>query len=356
MADNRWSMSDARCPMPVSVVIPVHNGAAWLDRVLTAIESQSYAGPLEIIAVEDGSTDGSREILARHAAAGRVVLIDGPHRGVSAALNAGIRTATHPLIAQIDQDVVIAPGWLDRLVAALDDPAVAAAQGHYVAAAEAGPWSRVMGLDLGLRYRALGRWTNHVCTGNSIYRKSALVETGLFDETFGYAADNDMSYRLTDAGHRLAFCPKALSTHYWREGLFNYARQQYGFGYGRLDLLAKHRGRRVTGDDVSRVTMMLHGPVMAGALVMGAAALVLAAAGGPARVPALTAATLLALLVAERLVAGVRAAVTFRDSAGLWFAPAHLTRDIAWVAAILVWTGRRLSGARSRPSDSMKPR
>jgi len=340
----------------VSVVIPVHNGAAWLDRVLAAIESQGYDAPLEIIAVEDGSTDSSREILKRHAAAGRVTLIDGPHRGVAAALNAGIRAATHPLIAQIDQDVVIAPGWLNHLVAPFDDAAVAAAQGHYVAATEAGPWSRVMGLDLGLRYRALGDWTNHVCTGNSIYRKSALLEAGLFDEALGYAADNDMSYRLTDAGYMLAFCPQARSTHYWREGLFNYARQQYGFGYGRLDLLAKHRGRRVTGDDVSRVMMMLHGPVMAAALAMGVTALVLAVTGGPARIPALTAATLLAVLVTERVVAGLRAALAFRDPAGLWFAPAHLTRDIAWVAAILVWTTRRAAGAGSRPSDSMKPR
>jgi len=52
-------------------------------------------------------------------------------------------------------------------------------------------------------------------------------------------------------------CPEATSTHEWRDNFVGYLRQQYGFGYGRLDLVAKHR-RRLTGDDVSRVEMMLH--------------------------------------------------------------------------------------------------
>ncbi len=181
----------------VSVVLPVRNGARWLDAVLSAIRAARWPGPVEIIAVDDGSTDGSREILARHASAGHVTLLDGGRHGATAALNAGIRAAGHPFIAQIDQDVVIAPDWIERLMAALGDPAVAAAQGHYVAAPDADPWSRVMSLDLRQRYDRLGPWTDHVCTGNSIYRKAALVQVGLFDETLGYGYDNDMSYRLT---------------------------------------------------------------------------------------------------------------------------------------------------------------
>src|SRR5260221_594785 len=268
-------------PPPVSFVIPVHNGERWLADVLAAIRAQAYPAPLEIVAVEDGSTDRSRELLEEEARAGRLRLVDGERRGAAAAINTGVRAASHALIAQVDQDVVLEAGWLARLTSALGDPAVAAAQGHYIAAPDAGVWSRVMALDLRQRYSTLrDERTDHVCTGNSVYRTAALVEVGLFDETLGYGYDNDISYRLAHAGYQLAFCADATSTHHWREGLLDYARQQYGFGYGRLDLVFKHR-HRVAGDNVSRIAMMSHAPLMATAVLAALAAVLAAIIGAP---------------------------------------------------------------------------
>ena len=150
-------------------------------------------------------------------------------------------------------------------------PAVAAAQGHYRTAPDAGFWARMMGRDLEQRYRRIrGDEVDHVCTGNTAYRASALHQVGLLDETLGYGSDNDLSYRLTAAGHRLVFCRDAVSLHRWREDVAGYVRQQYGVGYGRLDLLARHP-HRVGGDDVSGALMMAHGPLtfvaMAGLVV-----------------------------------------------------------------------------------------
>jgi cellulose synthase/poly-beta-1,6-N-acetylglucosamine synthase-like glycosyltransferase len=348
------SVLPPRTPAGVSFVIPVHNGEPWLDRVLNAVDAAAFTGPVEVIVVDDGSTDGSRVILEQRARSGRVRVIDGPGRGAAAAMNAGIRAAVYPFIAQIDQDVVIGPHWLDELMAALEDESVGAAQGHYVAAPGAGLWSRVMALDLSLRYRSLGRWTNHVCTGNSVYRTRALIEAGLFDETLGYGYDNDISYRLAGAGYRLAFRREAVSAHHWREGAAGYIRQQYGFGYGRLDLVAKHRDR-VSGDDVSRILMMLHGPVMAAALAALAAAALCRIIGWPATVPAMTAGVLIGALLIDRMVDGVRAATVQGDPIGLLFPIAHLVRDVAWAAAIVVWTLRRVRGAAPKPADSMPP-
>jgi hypothetical protein len=164
-----------------------------------------------------------------------------------------------------------------------------------------------------------------------------------------------MSYRLMQAGYALAFRAAATSTHHWREGLADYARQQYGFGYGRLDLVAKHR-HRAGGDNVSRLTMMLHAPLMAMTCVLAAAAVILAIAGLRARLPATLAGVLLAILVLERLIAGARAAIAYRDSRGLLFVPIHLVRDVSWAAAIVVWLLRRVRGEQTRPIDSMRPR
>jgi hypothetical protein len=102
--------------------------------------------------------------------------------------------------------------------------------------------------------------------------------------------------------------------------------------------------------------MMLHAPVMAAVLGLALTAAILGAAGVTATVPAVLAAVLLLGLAVERLIAGGRAAVAFGDRAGWAFVPVHLARDLAWVAALAIWSARRLRGVASQPSHSMRPR
>jgi succinoglycan biosynthesis protein ExoA len=340
----------------VSFVMPVRNGAQWLVPALDSVLAQADGRPFEILAVEDGSSDESPKILARYAAAGAIRVLNGPRRGAAAALNAAIQVARYPVICQVDQDVVLRPGWMAALVNRLLDPDVAAAQGYYETPLDGSVWARVMGLDLEMRYlHLLDRPVNHVCTGNTAYRADALRKVGLFDESLGYGYDNDMSYRLTAAGYRLVIRQDARSVHRWRDSWPTYLVQQYGFGYGRLDLVAKHR-HRMSGDDVSQFSMMLHAPLMATAVVGAAVGAALLVSDGAWRLPVLGAAIILAILAAERLIAGVRAAVAFRNGAALLFPLVHLARDLAWVAALAVWTARRLGGLASRPSHSMRPR
>ena len=137
--------------------------------------------------------------------------------------------------------------------------------------------------------------------------------------------------------------------------MVDYARQQYGFGYGRLNLLARHP-ERVAGDNVSGLSMMLQGPVTALALAAGAIAVTAAVAGASWAVAATAALALAGVLIAERFAAGLWAAVVFRDSAGLCFVPVHAVRNLAWVAAMTVWSTRATFGVRSRPVHSMRPR
>jgi glycosyltransferase involved in cell wall biosynthesis len=344
-------MSDER--QGVSFVVPVLNGERWLDRALTAILAQDDGRPLEIVVVDDGSVDRSAEILRDYVGRGKVRVLDGEGRGAAAAINLGIRHATHPIICQIDQDVILAPGWMAHVTEALDRHGAAACQGYYVTAAHASIWARVAGLDLEQRYRSLrGPYVDHVCTGNSAYRADALRRVNFFDESLGYGYDNDMSYRLAAAGYTLMFCREARSVHHWREDARSYFAQQYGVGYGRLDVMAKHPGR-LAGDDTSGPGMIAHAALTLLALASLAVAAVSALIGGASKLPALLAGLVLVVLAVERVIAGVRAACTFRDSAGLWFAPIHLLRDVAWGLAIGVWTWRRLLGRRPRPSHSM---
>jgi hypothetical protein len=242
-----------------------------------------------------------------------------------------------------------------RLVGALDDPTVAAAQGRYVADRRGSFFARVMELDLEQRYSRLGEHTDHVCTGNTAYRATALEAVGGLDESLGYGYDNDLSYRLQAAGYRLTFCRSARSHHRWREGLVGYLVQQYGFGYGRLDVIARHP-TRVAGDAVSPTWMMGHPLVMGVALVLLLAGAVLATRPGGAFELVAGGAVLLLALGAERAIAGVRAWKQFGSTAALAFPVVHLARDVVWVAAIVVWTARRALGRPHRPGHSMSAR
>jgi hypothetical protein len=343
----------------VSFVVPVHNGAACVRDALESILAQADGRPMEIIVVDDASQDDSSAVLQGLAETWPLRILAGGGRGAAAASNTGVRAARFPIICQVDQDVVLRPGWMRLLTAALEDPTVGAVQGYYASDPDATLCARAMGLDLEQRYHAIdGPETGHVCTGNSAYRAEALRRVGYFDEALGYGYDNDLSYRLKAAGYRLIFCRDARSVHRWREGFFGYLVQQYGFGYGRIDLVAKHPSR-ITGDSVSPAGMMSHPVLMAIAIMNIAIALfarVTPIAGLAWRPFAMVATALVAGLALERLAAGIGAARRFRDPTPLVFPLLHLGRDVAWVAAIAMWLTRRAFRRRSQPAHSMRPR
>ena len=337
----------------VTFVVPVRNGARWLATVLDAMLTEIGDRPAEVLVVDDGSTDGTPSVLARYRADNRVRVIAGPARGAAAALNLGICSARYGVICQIDQDVVLEPGWLARVLEPLAEPGVAASQGWYTTPRDGGLCARVMGLDLERRYARLrGRYLDHVCTGNTAYRADALRAVQLFDESLGYGYDNDLSYRLRAAGYRLAFARQARSVHRWREGLVAYLRQQYGVGYGRLDVVGKHP-RRFAGDDVSGPGMIAHAALTFTGLGLLLLALGSAIAGGPWAAFAIGATVIMGALAIERAVAGVGTASATRDVAGLCFPVLHGLRDVAWAAAVVVWTIRRLAGRPRQPAHSM---
>jgi cellulose synthase/poly-beta-1,6-N-acetylglucosamine synthase-like glycosyltransferase len=338
----------------VSFVVPVRNGAQTLHATLASIAAQD-AGvrPREVIVVDDGSEDGSRAIVDASTGVGALRVLDGPRRGAAAAVNCGVRAARYPIVAQVDQDVVLEPDWLERVLEPFADARVGAVQGRYVAGSAGSVFSRVMALDLEQRYASLPETVDHVCTGNSAYRVSALDAVGLLNEDLGYGYDNDLSYRLSNAGYRLIFRRDARSHHSWRDGFAGYLKQQYGFGYGRLDVVAAHPAR-VAGDDVSPPWMMAQPVLTAAALVCFVAALSTTTSRSASLLTA--GLVLTGAIVAERTVAGIRAWRRFKDPAALAFPAVHTLRNAAWVAAMCVWCCRRLMGRPGSPAASMKPR
>ncbi len=215
-------------PWPrVSVVVCTHNGAQTLSECLARAGDLTYPR-FELIVVDDGSSDASREIADERGA--RVVATD--HRGLSAARNAGIAAASGEIVAFLDDDAYPDPDWLYYVAAALradghagtggpnippDDGLVA----ECVAAAPGGP----------IHVLISDREAEHVPGCNMAFRKSALEEIGGFDERFRVAGDDvDVCWRLQEAGWTLGFSAGAVVMHRRRDSVRRYLRQQYGYG------------------------------------------------------------------------------------------------------------------------------
>src|SRR5918993_1446568 len=124
----------------ISVVVPIYNVEPFLDECLRSIAGQTFAD-LEVVMVDDGSTDGSAAIAERFAAAdGRFRLISQPNAGLGAARNTGLDAATGEHLAFVDSDDVLPPGGYARLLGALDRTACNKL------------WRRAFWDELGLRF------------------------------------------------------------------------------------------------------------------------------------------------------------------------------------------------------------
>lgn len=101
----------------VSAIIPVYNGASTVDRAIESALSQQFYG-LEVVVVDDGSTDATPDLLKKWGA--RITLVRQTNRGPSAARNAGVRAGSAKCVAFLDADDVWLPGKLPRMVGALE--------------------------------------------------------------------------------------------------------------------------------------------------------------------------------------------------------------------------------------------
>ena len=102
----------------VTAIVPVYNGAATIAEAIDSALAQSYRD-LEVIVVNDGSTDATAEVLRRYD--GRIKVIDRKNGGIAAARNTGVAASQSEYLAFLDCDDIWAPAMVERTVAALDD-------------------------------------------------------------------------------------------------------------------------------------------------------------------------------------------------------------------------------------------
>jgi GT2 family glycosyltransferase len=211
----------------VAAVVPNWNGRRWLDGCLTALLAQER-GFDQIVVVDNGSTDGSRELLEREWPLVRVVALERNH-GFAVAANRGIAAAAEAdAVALVNTDVELAEDWLARTIGALAaDERAASVATKMVSLRDPGvldDCGDVLRRDGVCEQRGHGRaddgrWDEPgevfgACAGAALYRRAAVDAVGGFDERlFAYLEDVDLALRLRLAGWRCRYEP-AVARHW----------------------------------------------------------------------------------------------------------------------------------------------
>ena len=233
-------------PPALTVVVPTRGRAAYLEVTLDSLRHQRTRTPHELLVVDDGAGDATPEVAER---SGVRLIRHGERRSLNAARNTGLREAAAPLVAFVDDDVLVPPGWLDALVEGAARHPEADAFGGPIRPRFEGGAPRACGredppittLDLGPEDVE----AEMVWGANFAVRRSAVERVGEFDETLdrSHGDEEEWLLRLRAAGGRIVYLADAGLEH---------RRSAQDSGLRPLARAAYHRGRGARSSDHRR--------------------------------------------------------------------------------------------------------
>lgn len=215
----------------VSITVCVRDGAEWVDGCLESLVNQDWPN-IEVIAVDDGSSDDSREIFQkwhdpnanRHSCPVRV-LSQAP-LGLSAGRMNAVNEAKGEWVAITDIDVRPEPTWISQLMEArfpIDDvEKVVAVTGRTIFEAGENVVSRLRSAEISAKYRSRPRRTSLANGPCSIFLKRALLQIGGFNPNWYHAEDMEVSLRLIAEGGTIIYTPDAVVSHVAEESLLKF--------------------------------------------------------------------------------------------------------------------------------------
>lgn len=205
-----------------TIVIPNYNGIKYIGNCLASLAEE----PARVIVVDNGSADGSREVVEEKFPWVRLIALD-QNYGFCAAVNRGMEESKTTYVILLNNDTVVEPGFVRALERALDGdkrifsaaarmvnmyrPEVIDDAGDYYCALG---WAFAAGKDKPAVRYSRPREIFSACGGACIYRRSILEKIGMLDENhFAYLEDVDLGYRAKISGYRNLYVPEAVVRH-----------------------------------------------------------------------------------------------------------------------------------------------
>ena len=228
----------------LSVIVPAFNEAVNIERSVRSLDESDYP-EFEVLVVDDGSTDGTGDLVERLDLP-RTRVLRQENSGKPAALNHGIEEARHDIVVMVDADTVFEPGTLRELVQPFRETDVGAVSGNTKVGNRGrllGRWQHieyVMGFNLDRRLYDVLRCMPTVPGAIGAFRREVLVDVGGVSGAT-LAEDTDLTLAVGRAGWRVVYEENARA---WTEApatLRGLWRQRYRWCYGTLQSVWKHR-------------------------------------------------------------------------------------------------------------------
>lgn len=227
----------AAAPILVSVVVPVYNGARCLPRCLDSLLHQTHPR-VEILVVDDGSTDGTPELVKPPVR----VLSTGGRQGAGAARNVGARAAAGDVLFFTDADVVAPPDWMAKALRVREEKGVPCGGGGY-----AGPVKDVFIQQFAHEELVWRRRHHHGCVetlvSNNLWcDRKLFLEKGGFPEAYRAASSEDMEFSwAVSRDHQLWWDADNGVFHDFADTVRGYLRQQIRFAKDAVPMLLGNR-------------------------------------------------------------------------------------------------------------------
>ncbi|MBU2258681.1 MAG: glycosyltransferase, partial [Candidatus Omnitrophica bacterium] len=231
----------------VSIVIPSYNNSKFIVEAIKSIFNQSYPrDKFEIIIVDDGSTDDTRERVDGMRKSGSVSLryFYQNNKGPAAARNLGIRNSRGEIIAFVDSDCVVSKTWLQEISRGYDNQRVAGIGGTIRGIDDNSIINRYC-VYVKIKERPKMDKTGivYLITANASFRKCCLDDVGGFDERYTFAGgeDPDLCYRLRKMDYYFKYNPRAVIFNRHKKSLKGLANTYFHYGKGESLLVLKNK-------------------------------------------------------------------------------------------------------------------
>jgi biofilm PGA synthesis N-glycosyltransferase PgaC len=232
----------------VSIIVPAFNEAEVIHASLASLLELRYPY-YEILAVDDGSTDNTYEVMrefeGNHYGV-RVSVFRKENSGKADTLNYGIRRSRAPIVVCMDSDSRLTPEALRYAIKHFNDPNVGAVAGNVKVINRHNIWTKLQaleyieGLNIVRKAQAFWRSVNVIPGPIGIFRRTAIEATGGYDsDTF--AEDFDMTVKILAGGWKINYEPKAIAYTEAPEELLDVIKQRYRWSRGILQTLRKQR-------------------------------------------------------------------------------------------------------------------
>ena len=227
----------------VSIVIPTFNGASRIGNCLDALVQHTAGRSVEILVVNDGSTDDTADVVRRYSG---VNLITQANAGPAAARNRGALATCGTILLFTDDDCVPTPNWLDAMLEPFENPNVVGAKGVY-RTRQRNLVARFVQIEYEDKYRLLARLADidFIDTYSGGFRRDRFLEMAGYDTSFPLACaeDVELSYRMSARGWKMKFAPNAIVYHTHPDTLSKYLKKKYKFAFWRVLAVRKNRSK-----------------------------------------------------------------------------------------------------------------